>query len=58
MTIDYQSIYDQIGTIIQLSLPIGITMGIIERLVSFALDAMLDRIRRRERIWTLTTMPQ
>lgn len=50
MTIDYQSIYDQVGVIIQLSLPIGITMGIIERLVSFALDAMLDRIRRRERI--------
>lgn len=50
MEIDYQGIYEQIGTIIQLSLPIGIKIGIIERLVSLCLDAMLDRIRRTERI--------
>lgn len=50
MEIDYQGIYDQIGTILTLSLPIGITIGIIERLVSLTLDAMLDRVRRTERL--------
>ena len=47
---DYQSIFEQIGQIIELTLPIGIGLGLAERLVSFALDAMLDRIRRSERI--------
>lgn len=47
---DYQTIFEQIGEIIQYTLPIGIGLGLAERLVSFALDAMLDRIRRSERI--------
>lgn len=47
---DYQEIFDQIGLIIQYALPIGIGLGLAERLVSFCLDAMLDRIRRSERI--------
>lgn len=47
---DYQTIFESIGEIIELSLPIGIGLGLAERLVSFCLDAMLDRIRRRERI--------
>lgn len=47
---DYQVIFNQIGQIIQLVLPVGIGLGLAERLVSFALDAMLDRVRRSERI--------
>lgn len=47
---DYQEIFEQIGNIIELTLPVGIGLGLAERLVSFALDAMLDRIRRSERI--------
>lgn len=47
---DYQEIFNQIGEIIRLALPVGIGLGLAERLVSFCLDAMLDRIRRTERI--------
>lgn len=47
---DYQTIFEQIGRIIELALPIGIGLGLAERIVSFCLDAMLDRIRRTERI--------
>lgn len=47
---DYQTIFEQIGEIIQYALPVGIGLGLAERLVSFCLDAMLDRIRKRERI--------
>lgn len=47
---DYQSIFESIGEMIKLALPVGIGLGLAERLVSFVLDAMLDRIRRTERI--------
>ena len=47
---DYQAIFDSIGQCISLVLPISIGWGLAERLVSFVLDAMLDRIRRTERI--------
>lgn len=50
MTINYQDIFDTLGQILQLALPVGVYIGIVERLVSLALDAMLDRVRRSERL--------
>lgn len=49
-TIDYTEIMEQLGICIKLALPIGLYMGIVERLISLVLDAALDRVRRRERI--------
>lgn len=48
--LDYQAIFNAIGQCTALVLPVAIGWGLAERLVSFVLDAMLDRIRRTERI--------
>lgn len=37
MDLDYQPILNQIGQIVQLVLPLGITIGLIERLVNWIL---------------------
>lgn len=50
MEIDYESVYEVLGDCIRLALPIGVTMGVIERLISLVLDAALDRVRRKERL--------
>ena len=50
MTIDYNGIFEQIGNCIEYVLPISIGWGLCERLVSFVMDAVMDRFRKTERI--------
>lgn len=49
MEIDYQTIINQFGQIIGICLPMGLTLGLCEKMVTFVLDAALDRLSNRRR---------
>lgn len=49
MTIDYQQIINQFAQIIGVCLPMGLTLGLCEKMVTFVLDAALDRLSNRRR---------
>ena len=50
MQLNYASIIEQIANCIELALPIGIVIGLVERVINMVLDAALDRHGRRERL--------
>lgn len=50
LEVNYQDIIDTIVELMKVALPIGFSIGLIERLISMTLDAGLDRMRRRERL--------
>lgn len=49
MELDYQNIINQIGDLMQVALPLGISLGLCEWAVRFFLDAVFDRFSRRSR---------
>lgn len=49
MSINYQQIINQFAEIIGICLPMGLTLGLCEKMVQFVLDAALDRLGRKER---------
>lgn len=49
MEINYQQIINQFAQIIAICLPMGLTLGLCEKMVQFILDAALDRLGTRGR---------
>lgn len=47
MEIDYQTIINQFAQIISVCLPLGLTLGLCEKMVIFFLDAALDRLGKK-----------
>ena len=46
---DYQAVINQFAEILGIVLPMGLTLGFCEKMVSFVLDAALDRLSNRRR---------
>lgn len=47
---DYQAVIDILGEGMKIALPLGITLGVIEKLINMFLDCALDRGSRKERL--------
>lgn len=47
MQLDYQTLINQFAQIINICLPLGLTLGLCEKMVIFVMDAALDRLGKK-----------
>lgn len=47
MELNYQNLINQFAQIISVCLPLGLTLGLCEKMVIFVMDAALDRLGKK-----------